>query len=171
MVIYMDFDTLYTCTKEAWLSFWQAWPEKLLVGSMAAAFQLHAELLTIFTALVVLDLATRWIALAKPLTEHGEVWEEICMIPEAHRRGIISSYVMRTRFVSKMCVYLLVTATSGMVDMMFRDMGSSVVPWLQICVGYLAAVELKSVLENLNDAGVVALDALIEKVKRFGERR
>ena len=167
----MDFDTLYNCTKEAWLSFWQAWPEKLLVGSMAAALQLHAELLTIFTALVILDLVTRWIALAKPLTQNGEVWEEICMIPEAHRRGIISSYVMRTRFVSKMCVYLLVTLTSGMVDIMFRDMGSFATPWLQICVGYLAAVELKSVLENLNDAGVVALDALIDKIKKIGERK
>ena len=166
----MDFDTLCNYTREAWISFCQSWPEKLLAGSMAAAFQLHAELIVLFAALIVIDLFTRWIALAKPLTRHGEVWEEICMIPEAHRRGIISSYVMRTRFVSKICIYLFVAFSSGVVDLMFKDMGAPA-PWLQICVGYLAAVELKSVLENLNDAGVVALDALVEKVKRFGERR
>ena len=95
------------------------------------------------------------------------MWEEIQAIPEAHRQGIISSDVMKMRFVEKIIIYLFVAITSGIADMVFRDLHAPA-PWLQICIGYLAAVELKSVLENLNDAGVTALDALIEKVKRRG---
>lgn len=163
----MDFNTVRSNISHAWSTFFNDWTDKLLVGSLTATFQLHAELITAFTFLVFLDLFTKWIALAKPLTEHGNVWEEIQAIPEAHRQGIISSDVMKMRFVEKIIIYLFVAITSGVADMVFRDLHAPA-PWLQICIGYLAAVELKSVLENLNDAGVTALDALIEKVKRRG---
>ena len=151
----MDYDTLKNYIGHTWNTMTADWADKLLIGSLAAAFQIHAELVAAFTLLIFMDLFTKWIALAKPLTANEEIWEEIRMIPEAHRQGIINSYTMRTRFVSKI------------TDIMFRDIGAPA-PWLQICVGYLAAVELKSVLENLNDAGVTALDGLIEKIKRRG---
>lgn len=163
----MNYDTLRSNISHVWNSLINDWTDKLLVGSLTATFQIHAELITAFTVLVFLDLFTKWIALAKPLTAHGNVWEEIQAIPEAHRQGIISSDVMKMRFVEKIIIYLFVAITSGIADMVFRDLHAPA-PWLQICIGYLAAVELKSVLENLNDAGVTALDALIEKVKRRG---
>ena len=163
----MDVENLKNYISHSWDTLSTCWPEKLLVGSLGAAFQLHAELMVAFTILIFLDLFTKWIALAKPLTEHAGVLEEIQAIPEAHRKGIISSYVMRTRFVEKIIIYFLVVITSSVVDIIFRDLHIPA-PWLQMCIGYLAAVELKSVLENLNDAGVTALDGLIEKIKRRG---
>ena len=163
----MDYDTLKNYIGHAWSTMTTDWADKLLIGSLAAAFQIHAELVAAFTLLIFMDLFTKWIALAKPLTANEEIWEEIRMIPEAHRQGIINSYTMRTRFVSKILLYLIVVIGSSITDIMFRGIGAPA-PWLQICVGYLAAVELKSVLENLNDAGVTALDGLIEKIKRRG---
>ena len=87
------------------------------------------------------------------------------MIPEAHRQGLISSDVMKTRFVSKIMMYMLIALTSGVVDFMLKDMH---VPafFMTVCIGYLAATELLSVIENLHDAGVSALADLADVVKR-----
>ncbi len=164
----MDFNTIKTNISHVWSTLLNDWTDKLLVGSLTATFQLHAELITAFTVLIFLDLFTKWIALAKPLTEHKGVWEEIQAIPEAHRRGIISSYVMRTKFVEKIIMYLIVVLGSSVVDFVFRDLHVPA-PWTQICIGYLAAVEFKSVLENLNDAGVEAMNGLIEKIDKKGK--
>ena len=95
----------------------------------------------------------------------GTFDEEIRMIPEAHRQGIISSDVMKTRFASKIMMYMLIALTSGVVDFMLKDMR---VPafFTTVCIGYLAATELLSVIENLHDAGVSALADLADVVKR-----
>lgn len=161
----MDFNTLYEYTRQGVRTLGAGWLEKAAAASIGAMLQLHAELMGAFVILIILDLATKWLALAKPLTTDGTLAEEIRMIPEAHRQGLISSDVMKTRFVSKIMMYMLIALTSGVVDFMFKDMH---VPafFMTVCIGYLAATELLSVIENLNDAGVSALADLADVVKR-----
>ena len=161
----MDFNTLYEYTRQGVRTLGAGWLEKAAAASIGAMLQLHAELMGAFVILIILDLATKWLAIAKPLTTDGTLAEEIRMIPEAHRQGLISSDVMKTRFVSKIMMYMLIALTSGVVDFMFKDMH---VPafFMTVCIGYLAATELLSVIENLNDAGVSALADLAGVVKR-----
>lgn len=161
----MDFDMLYEYTKQGIRTLGAVWLEKAAAASIGAMLQLHAELMAAFVVLILLDLATKWLALAKPLTEGGTLAEEIRMIPEAHRRGLISSDVMKTRFASKIMMYMLIALTSGVVDFMLEDMHVPVF-FTTVCIGYLAATELLSVIENLNDAGVSALADLADVVKR-----
>ena len=161
----MDFNTLYEYTRQGVRTLGVGRFEKAAAASIGAMLQLHAELMCAFIILIILDLATKWLALAKPLTADGTLAEEIRMIPEAHRKGLISSDVMKTRFVSKIMMYMLIALTSGVVDFMFKNMH---VPafFMTVCIGYLAATELLSVIENLNDAGVSALADLADVVKR-----
>lgn len=161
----MDFNILYEYTRQGVRTLGAGWFEKAAAASIGAMLQLHAELMCAFIILIILDLATKWLALAKPLTADGTLAEEICMIPEAHRRGLISSDVMKTRFASKIMMYMLIALTSGVVDFMLKDMR---VPafFTTVCIGYLAATELLSVIENLHDAGVSALADLADVVKR-----
>lgn len=161
----MDFNILYEYTRQGVRTLGAGWFEKAAAASIGAMLQLHAELMGAFIILIILDLATKWLALSKPLTEDGTLAEEICMIPEAHRRGLISSDVMKTRFVSKIMMYMLIAFASGVVDFMFKDMHMPAF-FMTVCIGYLAATELLSVVENLNDAGVSALADLADVVKR-----
>lgn len=161
----MDFNILYEYTRQGVRTLGAGWFEKAAAASIGAMLQLHAELMCAFIILIILDLATKWLALAKPLTADGTLAEEICMIPEAHRRGLISSDVMKTRFVSKIMMYMLIAFASGVVDFMFKDMHMPAF-FMTVCIGYLAATELLSVVENLNDAGVSALADLADVVKR-----
>lgn len=161
----MDFNILYEYTRQGVRTLGAGWFEKAAAASIGAMLQMHAELMCAFIILIILDLATKWLALAKPLTADGTLAEEICMIPEAHRRGLISSDVMKTRFVSKIMMYMLIAFASGVVDFMFKDMHMPAF-FMTVCIGYLAATELLSVVENLNDAGVPALADLADVVKR-----
>jgi hypothetical protein len=161
----MDFNILYEYTRQGVRTLGAGWFEKAAAASIGAMLQMHAELMCAFIILIILDLATKWLALAKPLTADGTLAEEICMIPEAHRRGLISSDVMKTRFVSKIMMYMLIAFASGVVDFMFKDMHMPAF-FMTVCIGYLAATELLSVVENLNDAGVSALADLADVVKR-----
>lgn len=161
----MDFNILYEYTRQGVRTLGAGWFEKAAAASIGAMLQMHAELMCAFIILIILDLATKWLALAKPLTADGTLTEEICMIPEAHRRGLISSDVMKTRFVSKIMMYMLIAFASGVVDFMFKDMHMPAF-FMTVCIGYLAATELLSVVENLNDAGVSALADLADVVKR-----
>lgn len=161
----MDFNTLYEYARQGIRTLGAGWLEKAAAASIGAMLQLHAELMGAFIILIILDLATKWLALAKPLTTDGTLAEEIRMIPEAHRQGLISSDVMKTRFVSKIMMYMLIAFASGVVDFMFKDMHMPAF-FMTVCIGYLAATELLSVIENLNDAGVSALADLVDVVKR-----
>lgn len=161
----MDFNTLYEYARQGIRTLGAGWLEKAAAASIGAMLQLHAELMGAFIILIILDLATKWLALTKPLTEGGTLAEEIRMIPEAHRQGLISSDVMKTRFVSKIMMYMLIAFASGVVDFMFKDMHMPAF-FMTVCIGYLAATELLSVIENLNDAGVSALADLADVVKR-----
>ena len=94
--------------------------------------------------------------------------EEIKAIPLAHRQGIISSDVMKTRFIGKIIVYIIIVISSGFADMVLAYLGKPDF-FITLAIGYLAASELLSIVENLDEAGVDGLKDLIEllgKAKR-----
>lgn len=149
-------------------SYWQA---KVITAGLLAAIQFHFELSALFVLLIVIDLATKWIELSynNIKTEDYEpgIIDSIRAIPAAHRAGIISSRVMKTQFCGKIIVYCTIIIAANIVDdiTIHVQLGGLVMP---LCVSYLAASELLSIIENLNDAGVSAVAGLVRIMK---ERR
>ena len=86
-------------------------------------------------------------------------------IPQAHRMGVISSKAMKTRFCGKVIVYTIVVVAGSIMDTMTTQVHSYglVMP---LCVSYLAASELLSIIENLDSAGVSAVHDLAALIKR-----
>lgn len=147
----------------------ESWQAKSIAASILGVLQLHTELLGLFVLMVVIDLITKWISLSYAYliaynVKAPGVAQCVVAIPAAHRAGVINSYKMKTRFAGKLIIYLLLATASGAVDRMLVLMHRPAI-FLSLCVGYLAATELLSCVENLNDANVSIAAKLIEKVK------
>ena len=89
----------------------------------------------------------------------------ILAIPSAHRAGMISSRQMKRQFAGKMVLYILLTVGGGAADRLLASVGRPGL-FMEMCVSYLAASEMLSIVENLNDAGVGVLSGLVRKVNR-----
>lgn len=145
------------------------WEVKVVAGGMLAAAQFHFQLMSLFVALIVIDLATKWIELAHNTIKTDDytpdLLESIKAIPQAHRKGVISSKAMKTQFCGKIIVYVIVVMAGSIMDTMTVQVHSCglVMP---LCVSYLAASELLSIIENLDDAGVSAVHDLATLIKR-----
>lgn len=165
----MELNTLLIYTQKAVSRLTDGWPFKIAVGGIIALVQFHLELITLFAILIVIDLLTKWLALAYEFikTESNEptVIDTIHAMPAAHRAGVISSRQMKNQFLLKMGVYVLVTIVSGIADIMISAVHHPAV-LMELCISYLAASELLSIIENLNDAGVSCLAGLVNIVKR-----
>lgn len=165
----MEYESLRETLGHAARKLIESWRVKSLLGSVLGILQFHAELLGLFVLLVVIDLFTKFIALSYLyLTEYNVknpgIAQCIVAMRAAHRARYIKSYVMKSRFIGKIIVYLLIVVTSGTVDRMLELMKHPGI-FLPLCVGYLAATELLSCVENLNDANVSIAAGLIKKVK------
>lgn len=145
------------------------WEVKVVAGGILAAAQFHFQLMSLFVALIVIDLATKWIELAHNTIKTDDytpgLLESIKAIPQAHREGVISSKAMKTQFCGKIIVYVIVVMAGSIMDTMTVQVHSYglVMP---LCVSYLAASELLSIIENLDDAGVSAVHDLAALIKR-----
>lgn len=145
------------------------WEVKVVAGGVLAAAQFHFQLMSLFVALIVIDLATKWIELAHNTIKTDDytpgLLESIKAIPQAHREGVISSKAMKTQFCGKIIVYVIVVAAGSIMDSMTTQVHSYglVMP---LCISYLAASELLSIIENLDDAGVSAVHDLVAIIKR-----
>lgn len=145
------------------------WEVKVVAGGMLAAAQFHFQLMSLFAALIVIDLVTKWIELAHNTIKTDDytpgLLESIKAIPQAHREGVISSKAMKTQFCGKIIVYVIVVAAGSIMDSMTTQVHSYglVMP---LCISYLAASELLSIIENLDDAGVSAVHDLVAIIKR-----
>lgn len=141
---------------------------KLLASSIIVALFYHAMLFGLFGCVVFLDLFTRWLALSHQnlVTQKQEATLVDCLygIPQAHRTGLISSYVMRKTFFSKMVTYLLLIIGASIVDYMINGSGGSVMA-VSLVITYLSMTELLSIVENLDEAGVSAMHDLIDLIK------
>lgn len=124
------------------------------------------ELFTAFACIVCVDLFAKFIALsygylAESMTEKPSLIDSVKGIPAAHRAGVINSYAMRTQFVEKISVYMLLVVAGALVDFM---LGRS--EFANLIIAYLASSELLSIIENLDDAGVSAVHDLAGLIKR-----
>lgn len=141
---------------------------KLLASSIIVALFYHAMLFGLFGCVVFIDLFTRWLALSHQnlVTQKQEATLVDCLygIPQAHKAGLISSYVMRKTFFSKMVTYLLLIIGASIVDYMIKGSGGSVMA-VSLVITYLSMTELLSIVENLDEAGVSAMHDLIDLIK------
>lgn len=141
---------------------------KLLASSILVALFYHAMLFGLFGCVVFLDLFTRWLALSHQhlVTHKQEATLVDCLygIPQAHKAGLISSYVMRKTFFSKMVTYLLLIIGASIVDYMLKGSGGSVMA-VSLVITYLSMTELLSIVENLDEVGVSAMHDLIDLIK------
>lgn len=146
------------------------WQVKLVTTGLLAEGVFPFELISLFALAVFIDLVTKWMALAhKYLEAKGEEDRDmvscILAIPAAHRAGMISSRQMKRQFAGKMVLYILLTVGGGVADRLLASVGRPDL-FMEMCVSYLAASEMLSIVENLNDAGVGVLSGLVRKMKR-----
>lgn len=141
---------------------------KLLASSILVAIGYHAALFFAFGCVVFLDLFTRWLALSHQnlVTHKQEATLIDCFwgIKKAHKVGLISSYVMRKTFFSKMITYLILIIGASIVDNMIKGAGGGVMA-VSLVITYLSMTELLSIVENLDEAGVSAMHDLIDLIK------
>lgn len=145
---------------------YMGWPYKTMLGIVFLALERHLELFTAFACIVCVDLFAKFIALsygylAQSMTEKPSLVDSFKGIPAAHRAGVINSHAMRTQFVEKITVYMLLVVAGALVDFM---LGRS--EFANLVIAYLASSELLSIVENLDDAGVSAVHDLAALLKR-----
>ena len=118
---------------------------------------------------VFLDCFTRWMSLSyKRLQGMGQtpsVMQIIGGIEAARAEGLISSEVMKHRFVGKVIVYILCVLAAVLVDLAMITLYQPV--WaVPLVAGYLVITELLSICENLSDAGIEAVGELAAIIKK-----
>ena len=141
------------------------WPYKTALGIVFLALERHLELFTAFACIVCVDLFAKFIALSygylsESMTEKPSLIS-LKALPAAHRAGVINSYDMRTPFVEKISVYMLIVVAGALADFM---LGRS--EFANLVIAYLASSELLSIVENLDDAGVSAVHDLAGLIKK-----
>lgn len=143
--------------------------KSLIAALLAILFHKHSVLFLAFSALVFIDCFTRWMSLSyKRLQGMGQtpsVMQIIGGIEAARAEGLISSEVMKHRFVGKLIVYILCVLAAVLVDVCMIALHQP--PWaVPLVAGYLVVTELLSICENLNDAGIEAVGEIAALVKR-----
>lgn len=140
-------------------------------GSALLALLLHqyAILFYAFTFLVFLDCFTRWMSISyERLGRRGEATNILAVvkgIKAARSEGLITSDVMKHRFIGKIAVYLICVMAAATADLCMLELGKPV--WaVATVVSYLVLTELLSIIENLNDAGIEAVSGLFDILKR-----
>lgn len=160
-------EQIYMYADKAICAIPDGWPFKLLGGVVLISLSRHLTLFTAFTLVVALDLFAKFIALAcGMLKENGVVTpslvDSIKAIPAAHQARIINSHEMKTQFVGKIIVYILLVMAGGLADILIGGH----INFAQMVVAYLASTEVLSIIENLDDAGVSAVHGLATLIRR-----
>lgn len=166
----MNFDALKFAAFNAAQTLWHGISYKSIAAAiLAILLHKHAVLFIAFSALVFIDCFTRWMSLSyKHLQGMGQtpsVMQIIGGIEAARAEGLISSEVMKHRFVGKLIVYILCVLAAVLVDVCMIALHQP--PWaVPLVAGYLVVTELLSICENLNDAGIEAVGEIAALVKR-----
>lgn len=166
----MNFDALKFAAFNAAQTLWHGISYKSIAAAiLAILLHKHAVLFIAFSALVFLDCFTRWMSLSyKRLQGMGQtpsVTQIIGGIEAARTEGLISSEVMKHRFVGKVIVYILCVLAAVLVDLAMITLHQPV--WaVPLVAGYLVITELLSICENLNDAGIEAVQGLVNVIKK-----
>lgn len=166
----MNFDALKFAAFNTAQTLWHGISYKSIAAAiLAILLHKHAVLFIAFSALVFIDCFTRWMSLSyKRLQGMGQtpsVMQIIGGIEAARAEGLISSEVMKHRFVGKLIVYILCVLAAVLVDVCMIALHQP--PWaVPLVAGYLVVTELLSICENLNDAGIEAVGEIAALVKR-----
>ena len=166
----MNFDALKFAAFNAAQTLWHGISYKSIAAAiLAILLHKHAVLFIAFSALVFIDCFTRWMSLSyKRLQGMGQtpsVMQIIGGIEAARAEGLISSEVMKHRFVGKLIVYILCVLAAVLVDVCMIALHQP--PWaVPLVAGYLVVTELLSICENLNDAGIEAVQGLVNLIKK-----
>ena len=166
----MNFDALKFAAFNAAQTLWHGISYKSIAAAiLAILLHKHAVLFIAFSALVFIDCFTRWMSLSyKRLQGMGQtpsMMQIIGGIEAARAEGLISSEVMKHRFVGKLIVYILCVLAAVLVDVCMIALHQP--PWaVPLVAGYLVVTELLSICENLNDAGIEAVQGLVNVIKK-----
>lgn len=168
----MDFTELFQSAKGTAINLGENGVVKLVgAGIVGGVCSMHGQLLLAFVGLIVIDLVTKWIALAHDyLTKRKRrktppLWQCVTNIPAARAAGYIKSEAMKHRFLGKIVVYLIVIFAGAAIDNIMMTMDKPV--WAVVLLaGYLSITELISIVENLQDAGVEEAEKLHEILEK-----
>lgn len=167
----MNYKLFFESALAAGKTLYSGWSYKTAMAAiMVVLLHRHAILFYAFSALVVLDCLTKWLAIAHDyLVKQGKteptIFQSLIAIKAARSAGLISSEVMKHRFLGKICIYLLCVMAAASADLIMIELSKPA--WaVSTIIGYLTATELLSIVENLNAAGVEAVKGLIDIVKK-----
>lgn len=167
----MNYKLFFESAFAAGKTLYSGWSYKTAMAAiMVVLLHRHAILFYAFSALVVLDCLTKWLAIAHDyLVKQGKtaptIFQSLIAIKAARSAGLISSEVMKHRFLGKICIYLLCVMADASADLIMVELSKPA--WaVSTIIGYLTATELLSIVENLNAAGVEAVKGLIDIVKK-----
>lgn len=167
----MNYKLFFESAFAAGKTLYSGWSYKTAMAAiMVVLLHRHAILFYAFSALVVLDCLTKWLAIAHDyLVKQGKtaptIFQSLIAIKAARSAGRISSEVMKHRFLGKICIYLLCVMAAASADLIMVELSKPA--WaVSTIIGYLTATELLSIVENLNAAGVEAVKGLIDIVKK-----
>ena len=167
----MNYKLFFESAFAAGKTVYSGWSYKTAMAAiMVVLLHRHAILFYAFSALVVLDCLTKWLAIAHDyLVKQGKtaptIFQSLIAIKAARSAGLISSEVMKHRFLGKICIYLLCVMAAASADLIMVELSKPA--WaVSTIIGYLTATELLSIVENLNAAGVEAVKGLIDIVKK-----
>lgn len=168
----MDKTELFTAITKSINTLTDAWVIKLIASFLIAVItNLHTQLLLVFSAVVILDLLTKWYSLTrKYLIDTNQNYNALkCFksMRAAQRAGYIQSAPMKHRFLGKIVTYITIVFGAAMTDFIMHRIGQAEI-FVVAVVGYLAATEFLSILENLQNAGVEEAGKLKEIVERKG---
>lgn len=121
-------------------------------------------------ALIVIDTATKFLALAASIAPEPGIIAIIKAIPAAHRARIIDSGALKRGFSSKIITYMILFLSGTILDYILESTGNPDF-FLHIVIPFLAFTEFLSILENLDQAGISVCSGLIDFVKRRLGRR
>lgn len=167
----MNYKLFFESAFAAGKTLYSGWSYKTAMAAiMVVLLHRHAILFYAFSALVVLDCLTKWLAIAHDyLVKQGKtaptIFQSLIAIKAARSAGLISSEVMKHRFLGKICIYLLCVMAAASADLIMVELSKPA--WaVSTIIGYLTATELLSIVANLNAAGVEAVKGLIDIVKK-----
>lgn len=138
----------------------------------------HVQVLGVFVILVVMDLFTKWAAIAyQMLVDEGadgaklSVWIKYLSIPLAFKKELISSEYMKKGFYKKTLTYVMATGAAYLFDLMAAGTTGHTSFAVNLVWLYLGSAEFLSILENLRDGGNTSMGKFLELVKNKVESK
>lgn len=146
-----------------------AFPIKFTGSAVFLSLGQHALLFLCFTALVAMDVFSRWLAISAALlrkegAKNPTLLTMILSIPRARKLGLIESSVMRERGLSKILMYTLCVLAAALADW-FLSLTGNPSGMAFLVVSYLTSTEALSVVENLSEAGLSSMVKLLENMR------